>query len=91
MDQREYKFDLGQAVHIPRGRKGKVIDRQPDQDRVETVQCRKTDKGAYAGGDGLFYKSVAHDVNAYRIEYPGDDGKSATDWWHEEMLRAVKS
>lgn len=87
---RKYKFHLKEAVSIPRGRAGIIIDRRPDHDHVQTVQCRNTDAGAQQFADGSFYRSIAHHVNAYRVEYVGDDGRPATDWWHEEMLAPVK-
>lgn len=94
MTTREYKFAMNAAVAITAaGIVGKVIDRQAEPDAVKSVEVThkmidRLVKDGFKGriGDRV---SIAIPVNAYRVEFVGENGRPDTAWWHEDMLVAA--
>lgn len=83
--ERHYAFALQQAVIIRSGLKGTVIDRAEEPDRPTTVDVTSKNASQLKAKPGSRVQ-VMVPVNAYRVEFIGDNGRTASDWWHEDML-----
>jgi hypothetical protein len=83
---RTYAFDLNQAVKLKTGIAGKVLARAPDADHVATVEITPANVHRFEGAKLGQAVEVAIEVNAYQIEFAGDNGRPDTAWWQEDML-----
>jgi hypothetical protein len=83
--ERHYAFALQQAVTVKNGPKGVVIDRAEEPDRSTTVDVTSRNAAQLKAKPGERVQ-VMVPINAYRVEFIGDNGRTASDWWHEDML-----
>ena len=91
MSDRHYEFAVRAAVRVKfRAITGKVIAREADADRLETVEVNNANRERLKAGIDDKFATVAHPVNRYRVEYTDPDtGLATTDWWHGDMLAAA--
>jgi hypothetical protein len=89
MASRKYAFEIGQAVNLRNGIAGKVVARAPDADYPKVVQVTPQNISQFEGEklDALVITVV--EVNAYQVEFEGDNGRPDTAWWQEDMLSAA--
>lgn len=89
MASRKYAFEVGQTVDIKFSGAGKVLARAPDADYVKAVQVTPQNIAQFEGAKLDQFVDYRFEVNAYQVQFMGDNDRPDTAWWLEDMLRAA--
>ena len=90
MPDRKYTFAVGAAVGIRNSAiVGKVLARDAEPDQPKTFEVTPDNIARFEGAKLGDRVEVLLQVNAYQVEFTGDNGRPDSAWWQEDMLESV--
>lgn len=90
MPETKFVFAVGAAVAIRNSAiAGKVLSRDAEPDQPKTFEVTPDNIARFEGAKLGDRVEVLLPVNAYQVEFTGDNGRPDSAWWHEDMLEAA--